>query len=239
MPKLGVNIDHIATLRRLRNSSIPDIIFAAKTCEKAGADSLVAHLREDRRHIQDADVEALRRIVKTRFNLEMSLAPEIVRIAGRIRPDQATFVPEKREELTTEGGLDVIKFSSRIRHAAARLKKRGIAVSLFIEPERRSLKRARDIGVDIVELHTGRYANSRNRASLRRNLLEIREAVLYARDLGLTVNAGHGLDYNNVCAIASIPGLYELNIGYSIVCYSVFLGLEAAVEKMKQLIGDD
>lgn len=236
MPKLGVNIDHIATLRQLRRSAFPDLLLAARICVASGADSIVAHLREDRRHIQDADVRALRKGVTTRLNLEMSVCDEIVKVACRVKPDQATLVPEKRQELTTEGGLDAVKQAKKIDKAVRALTKSGIAVSLFIEPDRRQLKQARDMGVAIVELHTGRYANSRNTKEIRRSLAILKEAAAYAGELGLQVNAGHGLDYSNVCAVAHIRGMHELNIGYSIVCQSVFVGLEKAVRRMKNLV---
>lgn len=236
MPKLGVNIDHVATLRQLRRSVFPDLLLAAQICESAGADSIVVHLREDRRHIQDADVRVLRRQVKTKLNLEMSVAPEIVRIACKIKPDQSTLVPERRQELTTEGGLDVIKMAVKVDKAAASLKKQDIDVSLFIEPLKPQIKRAKELGINIIELHTGQYANGRTKKELARNLSRLKEAVGYAHHLGLVVNAGHGLDYNNVCPVSRLNYIHELNIGYSIVCYSVFVGLEQAVREMKQLI---
>lgn len=235
-PKLGVNIDHIATLRQLRRSVFPDLLLAAGICESAGADSIVVHLREDRRHIQDADVYALRRQVKTKLNLEMSVAPEIVRIACKIKPDQSTLVPERRQELTTEGGLDVVRMAAKVEKAVVSLKKKDIDVSLFIEPLRPQIKIAKELGVDIIEFHTGQYANSRTKKELARNLSRLKEAVSYAHNLGLVVNAGHGLDYNNVCAIARLEHIHELNIGYSIVCNSVFVGLGQAVREMKRLV---
>jgi len=236
MPQLGVNIDHIATLRQQRRAPYPDLLFAARICENAGADSIVAHLREDRRHIQDADVFALRKTVTKRFNLEMSIADEIVGIACRLKPHQATLVPERRRELTTEGGLDVIRHGTRVARAVSRLKDRDIDVSLFIEPSRRQIKMAWNVGAGMIELHTGHYADCRIPKDRRKMLAELREAVAYARDLGLIVNAGHGLDYENVCPVASMRGMHELNIGYAIVCYSIFLGLERAVRRMKALV---
>ena len=236
MPKLGVNIDHVATYRQLRRSKFPDILLAAKICETAGADSIVVHLREDRRHVQDDDVWALRSHVRARLNLEMSIAREIINIACKVKPDQSTLVPERRQELTTEGGLNVIKLAKRIDKAVCILKKSGIPVSLFIEPDQRQIKTARELGVEIIELHTGRYANSRSTKDLKRNLSRLKNATLYARQLGLIVNAGHGLDYDNVCAVAGINDIHELNIGYSIICHSLFIGLENAVRGMKKLI---
>ncbi|MBI5872738.1 MAG: pyridoxine 5'-phosphate synthase [Candidatus Omnitrophica bacterium] len=236
MPKLGVNIDHVATLRQQRKPSQLDLILAAKLCELSGADSIVVHLREDRRHIQEADVRALRSSVNTKLNLEMSVAEEIVRLACSFKPDQATLVPERRQELTTEGGLDVIKLKKKIEGSVKKLKKQGIDVSLFIEPDLKQIRAAKDAGVSIIELHTGAYANSDSLAKIKKNLLKIKEATSYACGLGLIVNAGHGLDYNNVCAIAGLSHIYELNIGYSIVCHAVFVGLEQAVRQMKKLV---
>jgi pyridoxine 5-phosphate synthase len=236
MPKLGVNIDHVATLRELRRSKSPDILYAARVCESAGADSIVVHLREDRRHIQDKDVFDLRRTVNTKLNLEMSIAKEIVSIAAKVGPDQATFVPEKRQELTTEGGLDVVKLAGSVAKAAHRLKKRGILVSLFIEPNKYQIQACRDIGVEMVEFHTGVYANSKRPKESKIQLAKLRDAAAYAHELGLIVNAGHGLDYVNVCPVARMDYMEELNIGYSIICYSLFVGLEKAVCQMKELI---
>jgi pyridoxine 5-phosphate synthase len=236
MSLLGVNIDHIATLRQQRQSIFPDVLLAARTCELAGADSIVVHLREDRRHIQDKDVWALRSSVKTRLNLEMSLAPDIVDIACAVKPDQATLVPEKRQELTTEGGLDVVRLGAKVGRAVGRLKKEGIEVSLFIEPDARQIRASRDAGAGVIELHTGRYADSRTMSERKKQLAKIKKAVSVADGLGLRVNAGHGLDYVNVCPIAGICGMQELNIGYAIVCYAVFVGLNNAVRQMKKLI---
>jgi pyridoxine 5-phosphate synthase len=233
---LGVNIDHIATLRQQRRAPYPDLLFAARVCEDAGADSLVAHLREDRRHIQDADVFALRKTIRKKFNLEMSIAKEIVDIACRLKPHQATLVPERRQELTTEGGLDVVRHRRRVARAVERLKDSHVDVSLFIEPSRRQIKMARELGADMIELHTGRYADCRQLKARQKILAEIRWATAYAQDLGLIVNAGHGLDYENVCPVASIRGMHELNIGYAIVCFSLFVGLEHAVRRMKSLM---
>ncbi|MFH1691725.1 MAG: pyridoxine 5'-phosphate synthase [Candidatus Omnitrophota bacterium] len=236
MLKLGVNIDHVASLRQLRKSMYPDILLAAQICEIAGADSIVVHLREDRRHIHDNDVKALRRHLRKRLNLEMSIASDIVNIACKIKPDQATLVPEKRQELTTEGGLNVIKFERKIGKVSDLLKKSGIEVSLFIEPDHRQIKKARDLGVDMIELHTGHYADSKSTKDVNRHLSKIKAASEYAHMLGLVVNAGHGLDYNNTSAIVDINYISELNIGYSIICHSVFVGLKKAVSEMKKLL---
>lgn len=236
MPKLGVNIDHVATLRQVRREFDPDPVAAARCCEKAGAHSIVAHLREDRRHIQDKDIRALRKIVTTRLNLEMSLNERIVAIACSIRPDMATIVPEKRAELTTEGGLDVVKHFRRVKKAVALLKKSGIAISLFIDPIAAQIVKAKESGVDTIELHTGAYARAKTRQQILRELTKIRKMTAFARGLGMTVNAGHGLKYDNVRAVARIPGIAELNIGHSIIARAVFVGLEKAVKEMRQII---
>jgi len=237
MPKLGVNIDHVATLRQARKTvPYPDPIMAAYICEGAGCDSIVCHLREDRRHIIDKDVLRLKKEVKTRLNLEMSIAPEIVDIACSVKPDYATLVPEKREELTTEGGLDVIKNFNKIKKAVSRLHKNGIAVSLFVDPTKEAIKASKDIGVDIVELHTGEYANAKNKLESKKELDIIKRAVDEGLSSGLTVNAGHGLNYENVIPVAIIPGIEELNIGHAIISYAVLYGLEEAVRKMKGFI---
>lgn len=235
MPKLGVNVDHIATLRQARGGIEPDPVLAARIVESAGANSIVVHLREDRRHIQDRDLKILRKTVKTRLNLEMSVAAKIVNIAVKIRPDQATLVPEKRQELTTEGGLDVVRFKAKIERAIRKLQSQGIAVSLFIDPIKNQIKAAKKIGADSIELHTGRYADSKNKKSQKKYLKQLMDATYYARKIGLMVNAGHGLNYQNTKAVAQIPGIEELNIGHSIVSYAVFKGLHQAVHEMKKL----
>ncbi len=236
MPKLGVNVDHVATLRQARRELDPDPVVAAKICEKAGADSIVAHLREDRRHINDDDIRRLRKAVTTRLNLEMSLNKEIVAIAALIKPDEATLVPEKRAEITTEGGLDVVSHFNRIARAVETLQKKDIAVSLFIDPVKKQIKRAQESGATVIELHTGRYDLASTRIARNRELAKIKDMTRYARGLGLTVNAGHGLKYHNTRAIARIPGIEELNIGHSIISRAVFVGLEAAVKEMVKII---
>jgi len=236
MAKLGVNIDHVATLRQQRRGKFPDPVYAAGICEAAGCNSIVAHLREDRRHINDNDVQRLKKAVKTRFNLEMSIAPEIVEIACRIKPRQVTLVPEKREELTTEGGLDIITNKNRVKKAIRRLADAGIEVSIFIDPDKKQIAAVCEAGAQIIELHTGRYAQAKTKPLQKKRREEIIEAVYYARGLGLIVNAGHGLDYDNVKAIAEIKEIEELNIGYSIICRSVFVGLESAVRQMLRLV---
>ena len=236
MPKLGVNIDHVATVREVRGGIEPEPLFAALICQQAGVDSIVVHLREDRRHINDNDLYMLKKVVKIRLNLEMSTAQEIVDIACRVKPDQATLVPEKREEITTEGGLDVVANFKKIKRVFASLQKQGIAVSLFIDPDRRQIDASKRLGVDIIELHTGRYADAQIGASQDRRFRELEKAVIYAKSNGFLVNAGHGLNYYNAARIASIRGIEELNIGYSIVCRAVIVGLERAVNEMKALI---
>src|SRR3989338_8317741 len=235
MPLLGVNIDHVATLRQTRRGNEPDPIAAAKVCEKPGADSIVCHLREDRRHIQDADLRTLRKIVKTQLNLEMALNEEIVKIAASVKPDIATIVPERRHEITTEGGLDVIKYSHRIRQVTKFLQNRGIVVSLFIDAKKNQITEAKKAGARIIEFHTGRYAEvaeGRNRQTLDRELHQLKTMTAFALSLGLHVSAGHGLNYQNTRAVAKIKGIEELNIGHSIVSRAVFTGLKKAVREM-------
>ena len=237
MPNLGVNIDHVATLRQARGGCLIDPVMAALLCRKSGADSIVAHLREDRRHIQDRDVAKLSKIPGLNFNLEMSIAPAILKIACRLKPFQATLVPERRAELTTEGGLDVAGNLKTVSRAVAKLQQGGVRVSLFIDPVRRQIKAAKDSGAKIIELHTGNYALANSHRQKKKSFDRLRLACREAQDLNLTVNAGHGLDYGNVRPIAQIKGIFELNIGYSIICRSVFCGLPQAVREMKGLIG--
>ncbi|MFH1995877.1 MAG: pyridoxine 5'-phosphate synthase [Candidatus Omnitrophota bacterium] len=236
MVLLGVNIDHVATVREARKAKEPDPVRAAQLCEKAKCDSIVCHLREDRRHINDGDLIRLKRTVKGRLNLEMSIQREIVEIACRIRPDQATLVPERREELTTEGGLDVAGRKKRVKEASCALLRRGIEVSLFIDPDEDQIRATKEIGVGTIELHTGEYANATTEKVRRKSLGQLRRSVKYGRELGLTVNAGHGLDYKNVQKVAGIPGLHELNIGHSIIARSVIVGIERAVREMVRII---
>lgn len=235
MPLLGVNIDHIATIREARRAAVPDPVLAARICERAGCDSIVCHLREDRRHIKDADVAALRRSVTTRLNLEMSIAPDIVDIACRTRPDQATLVPEKRREVTTEGGLDVCRGEAAVARVVARLARSGIAVSLFIDPDEPQIDAAIRTGAGIIELHTGEYANAPTERLRARQLAVLSRACRYARARGIEVNAGHGLDYDTVRPVGRIAGMHELNIGYAIVARAVFTGLDRAVREMRRL----
>lgn len=232
---LGVNIDHVATLRQVRGTRYPEPFRAAQLAEKAGADSITVHLREDRRHIQDADLTAISAVLTTHMNLEMAVTDEMTGIALKLRPSDCCLVPEKRAELTTEGGLDVYAQQDRVGEACKRLSEAGIRVSLFIDPEPRQLDAAVSIAAPVVELHTGAYAEASG-AGQRRELQRVRDAVAYGRDIGLIVHAGHGLNYDNVTAIAAIPGVRELNIGHSIIARAVFDGLEAAVTNMKKLL---
>ena len=235
MPKLGVNVDHIATLRQARGGTEPDPVEAALICEKAGCDSIVAHLREDRRHINDKDVIELRKRIGIRFNLEMSINPEIVDIALKLGPDQVTLVPERRQELTTEGGLSVIKYEKKLARIAGSFKEKGIDVSVFINPDRDEIMSAIYIGIGIIEIHTGSYSLAVDKKSQEKEFKKIKETSKYAMSKGIVVNAGHGLNYTNVKRIAGIKGMNELNIGHSIISRAVFTGLYKAVRDMKLL----
>ena len=235
--RLGVNIDHVATLRQVRRGIEPEPAFAALICEASGADSIVAHLREDRRHINERDIYILKKVVKTKLNLEMSIAPEIVGIACKVKPVQATLVPEKRQELTTEGGLDVSGNLKAIKRVSDKLSGKGIDVSLFIDPEKKQIDAAKKSGVQMVELHTGRYADASNLKEQEKYFKQLQEAARYAKLKGMHVFAGHGLNYYNVTRVARVKAIEELNIGYSIICRAVLVGLERAVKEMKALIG--
>lgn len=229
--KLGVNVDHVATLRQVRGVAYPSPLAAARLCEQAGAAGITIHLREDRRHIQDHDLHDMRRRLKTRLNLEMANAPEIVAIALKVRPDEVCLVPEKRQELTTEGGLDV---AGQVRTLAPTVKKlaaAGIVVSLFVNPDRRQLKAAAATGAPYVELHTGTYCNAAGRAA-ERELRRLIDGARYAHDLGLHVNAGHGINLDNIRGILRMPYLDTLNIGHSIIARAVLVGMRAAVREM-------
>ena len=234
--KLGVNIDHVATLRQARGTRYPDPVQAALEAEQAGADAITLHLREDRRHIQDQDVETLRRLIQTRMNLEMAVADDIVAFACRVRPQECCLVPERRQELTTEGGLDVVGGSRKIAEARARLADSGIRVSLFVDADPDQIDAAAKTGAPVIEIHTGRYADAENDEIRRRELVRIEQAVQQGLDLRLQVNAGHGLHYHNVQAIAAIPGISELNIGHAIIARALFTGLPEAVREMKRLM---
>ncbi len=236
MIKLGVNIDHVATLRQARGTPYPSPVQAALMAEGAGADSITLHLREDRRHIQDADVYILRHILQTRMNLEMAITDEMLNIARELAPEDVCLVPERREELTTEGGLDVAGQLDKTRAACDILGEAGIRVSLFIDPEIEQLEAAKSAGAPVVEVHTGRFADAEDPRQAARELARIRAAVEKGRALGLAVNAGHGLHYHNVQAVAGIPGIEELNIGHAIVARAIFSGWENAVREMKNLM---
>ncbi|BCX89146.1 pyridoxine 5-phosphate synthase [Methylomarinovum tepidoasis] len=232
---LGVNIDHIATLRQARGTPYPEPVEAALLAEKAGADGITAHLREDRRHVQDRDIRLLRELIHTRLNLEMAVTDEMIAIACRVRPDACCLVPEKREELTTEGGLDVAGQFERVRAACQRLGEAGIEVSLFIDPDEAQIEAAHRAGAPVVELHTGHYADLKGEAKAR-ELRRIERAARLGDSLNLQVNAGHGLNYHNVEAIARIPQIVELNIGHAIVARAVLTGWVEAVREMKRLM---
>ncbi|MGO8755516.1 MAG: pyridoxine 5'-phosphate synthase [Gallionellaceae bacterium] len=236
MIKLGLNIDHIATLRQARGARYPNVVRAALICEEAGADAITLHLREDRRHIQDADVETLRGMLQTRMNLESAVTDEMIAIALRIKPHEICLVPERREELTTEGGLDVVRHYDAVKRATERCLDAGIRVSLFIDAEERQLDAAKKLGAPVVEIHTGKYADADSVPGLQRELARIQQAVEHGHGLGLQVNAGHGLNYHNVRPVVAIPHIAELNIGHAIVAEALFVGLEQAVRKMKALL---
>lgn len=235
---LGVNIDHVATLRQARGTRYPDPVQAAIEAEQAGADSITVHLREDRRHIQDRDVALLSEILQTKMNLEMAVTEEMLTIAEQYRPADCCLVPERREELTTEGGLDVVGQQSKMHDACQRLATAGITVSLFIDPDKKQIDAAVACGAPVVELHTGAYAEAASHAVAMQELKIIRQAAEYAHKLGLQVNAGHGLHYHNIQPVAAIKELVELNIGHAIIARSMFTGLQGAVREMKQLMLD-
>jgi pyridoxine 5-phosphate synthase len=234
--KLGVNIDHIATLRQARGTRYPEPVQAAILCEEAGADAITLHLREDRRHIQDRDVEMLADILQTRMNLEMAATREMQAIAMRIGPAECCLVPEKREELTTEGGLDVAAQVDYLAAYCTGLAEAGIRVSLFVDADRKQLDAAAAAGAPVVEIHTGHYADATSIPVRKNELARIADAVAYGNSLGLQVNAGHGLDYHNIHDIVAIPGIVEFNIGHSIISRAVFTGLKEAVSTMKMLL---
>jgi pyridoxine 5-phosphate synthase len=235
MIRLGVNVDHVATVRQARRVDVPDPVEAALLAEQAGAEGITVHLREDRRHIQERDVTLLRERIATKLNLEMAVTPAMVAFAEHARPDDACFVPEKREELTTEGGLDVISQQARIKDAVNRLQRAGIKVSLFIDPDRRQIEAAQAVGAHAVEIHTGTYCNASG-ASREKERQVVSAAAQLAQKLGLEVHGGHGLNYENVIPIAAIAEIVELNIGHSIIARAVIVGIEQAVREMKELL---
>jgi pyridoxine 5-phosphate synthase len=236
MPRLSVNVDHVATVRQARGGKNPDPVTAALLAELAGADGIIVHLREDRRHIQDRDVEILRRVVKTKLNLEMANTEEIVRIALRVKPDMVCMVPERRQELTTEGGLNVTAQQKALKQNIARLKKAGIRVSLFIDADPAQVKASRAVGADFVEIHTGKYSDAPDEESQKKEFQRIARAIAQAHKLGLRVNIGHGLDYQNVAPFTSVPQIEDYSIGHSIIARAVLVGLDRAVREMKELI---
>lgn len=229
--RLYINIDHVATLRQARRGIEPDPVDAAVACEAAGADGITAHLREDRRHIQDADIERLKKSIRTYFNLEMACVAEMLELARRLKPEQVTLVPERREEITTEGGLDITSEPARIRNAIDALSDAGIRVSLFIDPTRAAVEQSKKLGVPAIELHTGSYAH---RPKSDATVEALRDSARRGADLGLAVHAGHGLTVRNIRPIASIPEIEELNIGHSIISRAVFVGIDRAVREMRE-----
>lgn len=235
MARLGVNIDHVATLREARKAKEPDPIAAAVLAELAGADGIVIHLREDRRHIQDRDLRLLRETIRTRLDLEMAATEEMARIAVAVKPEMVTLVPERRQELTTEGGLNVVSYREELQKIIEMLHEGGILVSLFIDPDQNQIKGAHKVSADLIEIHTGQYANSRGKER-QTELHQIMEAAKLASKLGMGVNAGHGLDYSNVTPVSQIAEIEELNIGHSIISRAVLVGMEQAVREMKSLI---
>jgi pyridoxine 5-phosphate synthase len=233
---LGVNIDHIATLRQSRGTRFPDPVQAAMIAEEAGADGITLHLREDRRHIQERDVRMINDVILTRMNYEMAITDFMLEFAEVIRPQHVCFVPEKREELTTEGGLSVIGHDQKIAVALTRMEQMGAEVSIFIDPDCKQIKAAYDLGARTIEIHTGKYADALESAVRAQELLRVEEAAYFAHDLGIKVNAGHGLNYQNVKAIAGIDVINELNIGHAIICRALFTGLKQAIIDMRNLM---
>ncbi|MGD9128589.1 MAG: pyridoxine 5'-phosphate synthase [Planctomycetia bacterium] len=236
MVELGVNIDHVATVRQARKTNEPDPVWAAALAELAGADGITIHLREDRRHIQERDLSILRATTTVKLNLEMACEEEVITIACRTKPDQATLVPERREEITTEGGLDIISAQDRVKATIEQLREHGIVVSLFLDPDPAQIEMAAKLGADAVELHTGQYALARPGEDQLAELETLKEAGHLVRAAGMTLHAGHGLTYRNVCPVAQIEGMHELNIGHSIIARAIMVGMREAVSEMKRLI---
>lgn len=234
--RLGVNVDHVATVRQARGGEEPDPAAAAIVAEMSGADMITIHLREDRRHIQDRDLAILRQTVKTRLNLEMAVTDEIISIALKLKPEQVTFVPEKRREITTEGGLDIIRLEKRVKNAAAKFHKAGIKVSLFINAAENAVRASARTGADMIEFHTGEYANAETDKEIKETLADLQKCATLAKSLGLAVCAGHGLNYHNILSIAKIREIEEVNIGHSIISRAIFVGLAQAVREMKELL---
>jgi pyridoxine 5-phosphate synthase len=236
MLKLGINIDHVATLRQARGTKYPSVVEAALRAEQAGADSITLHLREDRRHMQDEDIFAIRPLLQTKMNLELAATDEMIAIASRVKPQDVCIVPERREERTTEGGLNVKESYEHLHRATQTLTQQGSRVSLFIAPDLRDIDLAKKMGAPVIEIHTGRYADAENEVTKQKELKRVKEASAHALSLGLIVNAGHGLHYHNVNLIAEIPGIEELNIGHAIVAHALFVGWDNAIREMKLLL---
>jgi pyridoxine 5-phosphate synthase len=236
MLKLGINIDHVATLRQARGTKYPSVVEAALRAEQAGADSITLHLREDRRHMQDEDIFAIRPLLQTKMNLELAATDEMIEIASRVKPQDVCIVPERREERTTEGGLNVKESYDHLHRATQTLTQQGSRVSLFIAPDLRDIDLAKKMGVPVIEIHTGRYADAEDEVTKQKELKRLKEATQHALSQGLIVNAGHGLHYHNVNLIAAIPGIEELNIGHAIVAHALFVGWDNAIREMKLLL---
>ncbi len=234
--KLSINIDHIATLRNARGGNVPDLIETARICEHAGADGIVCHLREDRRHIRDNDVKVLRKSILTKLDLEMAATQEIIDIALQVKPDLVTLVPEKRRELTTEGGLDVVRLQLSLRKCIQQFHERGILVSLFVDPLHKQIETAKKINTDMIEIHTGEYVNAKSEESKKKQLDRIRKMAILGRQIGLGVNAGHGLDYHNIRPITRIREIEEISIGHAIIVRAISVGLDRAVREMIKLV---
>jgi len=235
MVKLGVNIDHVATLRQARGTKYPSVVEAALRAEQAGADSITLHLREDRRHMQDEDIFAIRPLLQTKMNLELAATDEMIAIALKVKPQDVCIVPERREERTTEGGLNIKDGYDHLYRATQTLTEKGSRVSLFIAPDLKDIDLAKKMGAPVIEIHTGRYADSKDEGTKQKELKRVKDAAAYALSLGLVVNAGHGLHYHNVNLIAEIPGIEELNIGHAIVAHALFVGWDNAIREMKLL----
>ena len=238
MIELGVNIDHVATVRQARQTNEPDPVWAAAMAEMGGADGITVHLREDRRHIQDRDVRVLRETVRAKLNLEMACSDDVLQIACEVRPDQATLVPEKRQEVTTEGGLDLLTQPEKVRRTIKTLQDAGVFVSLFLDPDLRQIEKAKELGAQAVELHTGTWSLATTPAGLEQELAKLQTAGKRIRELGLRLHAGHGLTYHNVRPIAALPDMFELNIGHSIIARAIMVGLKEAVREMKKKVNE-
>jgi pyridoxine 5-phosphate synthase len=236
MIKLGINIDHVATLRQARGTKYPSVVEAALRAEQAGADSITLHLREDRRHMQDEDIFAIRPLLQTKMNLELAATDEMIAIASRVKPQDVCIVPERREERTTEGGLNIKESYDHLYRATQNLTQQGSRVSLFIAPDLKDIDFAKKMGAPVIEIHTGSYADAKDEVTKQKEFKRVREAAEHALSLGLTVNAGHGLHYHNVNLIAAIPGIEELNIGHAIVAHALFVGWDNAIREMKLLL---